>query len=108
MGGSLLVYHNRGELWPLLKACDLMVRPTLTDGDANSIREALHFGVPVVASDCVKRPAGVEVFSSGNLEALVAAVDKVLGSLPSYRAMARKAATPGNAAAIVRLFAMAG
>ena len=35
------------------------LRPTLTDGDAVSIREALAAGVPVVASDVVRRPPGV-------------------------------------------------
>jgi glycosyltransferase involved in cell wall biosynthesis len=35
------------------------LRPTLTDGDAVSIREAVDAGVTVVASDVVRRPAGV-------------------------------------------------
>jgi glycogen synthase len=35
------------------------LRPTLTDGDAVSIREAIAAGVPVVASDVVRRPPGV-------------------------------------------------
>jgi glycogen synthase len=37
----------------------VFLRPTLTDGDAVSIREALAAGVPVVASDVVRRPRGV-------------------------------------------------
>jgi len=35
------------------------LRPTLTDGDAVSVREAMAAGVPVLASDVVVRPAGV-------------------------------------------------
>jgi glycogen synthase len=35
------------------------LRPTLTDGDAVSIREAIAVGVPVLASDVVRRPPGV-------------------------------------------------
>ncbi|GAB4224278.1 MAG: hypothetical protein Kow0062_25750 [Acidobacteriota bacterium] len=36
--------------------CDVLVRPTLADGDAVSIREALALGLGVVASDVVQRP----------------------------------------------------
>ena len=31
------------ELWPIFKKASLMIRPTNTDGDALSIREALYF-----------------------------------------------------------------
>ena len=44
--------------------CDLFVRPTTSDGDAISVREALYAGIPTVASDAVKRPAGTVLFRS--------------------------------------------
>jgi glycogen(starch) synthase len=46
-------------LIPALHMCALYLRPTLTDGDAVSIREAIAAGVPVLASDVVVRPRGV-------------------------------------------------
>ncbi len=46
-------------LKPALNRAALYLRPTLTDGDAVSIREALAGGVPVLASDVVVRPSGV-------------------------------------------------
>lgn len=46
-------------LTPAFSSTAVYLRPTLTDGDAVSIREALDAGVPVVASDVVRRPAGV-------------------------------------------------
>ena len=46
----------------------LFLRPTLYDGDAISVREALAMNVPVVASSTEFRPAGVEVFKNGDLE----------------------------------------
>ena len=49
-------------------ASRLFVRPTRTDGDANSIREALYLGVPSIASDAAPRPDGVRTFRSGDLD----------------------------------------
>ncbi len=49
----------RGEpLVPALASAAVFLRPTLTDGDAVSIREALAAGVPVLVSDVVARPRG--------------------------------------------------
>lgn len=64
------IYFMTGqkELWPLFKKADLMVRPTCTDGDAVSIREALYFKCPVVASDVCIRPEGTVTFQSRNQE----------------------------------------
>lgn len=44
---------------PALPFTAVYLRPTLTDGDAVSVREALAAGIPVLASDVVRRPAGV-------------------------------------------------
>lgn len=66
------------QLWPLLRDAAVLLRPTTTDGDAISIREALLFDRPVVASDVVERPAGTELFRSRDLAAFVAATRRVL------------------------------
>jgi glycosyltransferase involved in cell wall biosynthesis len=50
----------------LISHADLFVRPTLVDGDANSVREALAMGRRVVASDAAQRPAGVVLFRKGD------------------------------------------
>jgi glycosyltransferase involved in cell wall biosynthesis len=50
------------EFYPILAFADAFVRPTNTDGDAISLREALHSGIPAIASDVVKRPAGTQLF----------------------------------------------
>ncbi len=46
----------------------VFVRPTLSDGDAVSVREALALGARVLASDVVNRPDDVEVYKGGDLE----------------------------------------
>jgi glycosyltransferase involved in cell wall biosynthesis len=48
----------------LIQQADLVVRPTNTDGDALSIREALFFNVKVLASDVVDRPSGTLLFKT--------------------------------------------
>jgi glycosyltransferase involved in cell wall biosynthesis len=64
---------------------DVFVRPTCTDGDAVSIREALHFGLPVVTSDAVPRPDGVNLFRSRDQEDFERVVCRTLENLPAER-----------------------
>jgi glycosyltransferase involved in cell wall biosynthesis len=45
---------------------DVFVRPSLVDGDALSVREALALGRTVVASDTDARPEGVILFRRGD------------------------------------------
>lgn len=57
-----------GLFLPVISAADLFLRPTNTDGDANSIREALHLGIPALASDVVPRPEGTVLFRVRDLD----------------------------------------
>jgi glycosyltransferase involved in cell wall biosynthesis len=56
---------------------DVFLRTTLYDGDSISVREALHFGTPVIASDNGMRPAGVRLMPKEDLTALVEAILEV-------------------------------
>lgn len=69
------------ELWPLLKKADLFLRPTVTDSDGISVREAAHFGIPVVASDACVRPPEVLLFKAGDVDDCL---KKVLSVLSRY------------------------
>jgi glycosyltransferase involved in cell wall biosynthesis len=62
----------------LMSRSNLFVRPTLVDGDAISVREALALGIPVVASDVGTRPEGVVLFRRGDATAAVAAIERAL------------------------------
>lgn len=99
-----LLFRSTTELLPVMRRCDVLVRPTRSDGDSNSIREALHLGLPVIASDCVTRPAGVATFPSGNLAALQNKIVDVLGDLGGFRDNVRSLPEANNAEAIVALF----
>jgi glycosyltransferase involved in cell wall biosynthesis len=62
---------NSHELWPLLKKVDLFVRPTVSDSYGISIAEAIHFGIPAVASDVCKRPKGTILYDVADRDLLV-------------------------------------
>lgn len=66
------------EGWRYIKSADIFVRPTITDGDALSVRESLFFDTPVVASDCTSRPLGVVLYKNKNSVDLA---DKLTGLL---------------------------
>lgn len=63
----------------------MLLRTTHYDGDSVSVREALHLGTPVVASDNGMRPLGVRVVPPRDLDALETAVEALLVHPPGAR-----------------------
>jgi glycosyltransferase involved in cell wall biosynthesis len=61
-----------------ISRADVMLRTTLYDGDAVSVREALHLGTPVIATDNGMRPAGVHLIPGPNLKVLLQATEELL------------------------------
>jgi len=88
------VSHDR--CLALLRASDVMVRSTFVDGDAITVREALAFGVPVVASDTDFRPEGVTLFRRGDVSDLTAKLSQVLEQ-PTRRDSSRRPASDHSA-----------
>jgi glycosyltransferase involved in cell wall biosynthesis len=62
-----------------IRRSDVMLRTTLYDGDAVSVREALFLGTPVIATDNGMRPMGVRLIPRSDIEALRQAVMNLLG-----------------------------
>lgn len=62
----------------VMKRLAIFVRPTYTDGDSISVREALVLRVPVVASDAAYRPEGVLCFAKGDADDFVGKLRQVL------------------------------
>lgn len=58
----------------------VVIRTSLYDGDSIAVREALHLGTPVIATDTAMRPPGVSLVPVRSLEALTARLLEVLGS----------------------------
>jgi glycogen synthase len=61
---------DREVVLHLIARADLMLRTTVFDGDAISVREALFLGTPVIATDNGMRPAGVRLIPVGDISAL--------------------------------------
>jgi len=55
-----------------------LLRTTLYDGDAISIREALYLRTPVIATDNSMRPDGVHLIPMGDTDSLVRAIEQIL------------------------------
>jgi len=79
---DILLVHRPMPFAGLLRRCDLSVRATNTDGDALSIRESLSYGKRTLASDCIVRPAGVELFETRNSAALAALIKQRAATQP--------------------------
>jgi glycogen synthase len=78
-------FHFPGDLphhhcLSVLARSDLYVRPTRADGDSISVREALHLGLPVVASAVGVRPPGVYLFEPGDSAALAHSIQTALAA----------------------------
>lgn len=63
----------------------ILLRTTLYDGDAISVREALQVGTPVIATDNAMRPPGVVLIPKGDLPALLRAIEQQLEQPKQYR-----------------------
>ena len=62
----ILITDDLEDLWPLLINTDIFIRPTVSDGSALSIKEALWLDVPVLASNCVVREKQCNLFECGS------------------------------------------
>ena len=66
----------------LIRRADVLLRTTLYDGDAISVREALQLGTPVVATDNGMRPANVFLAPIGDANRVADQVVNVLARPP--------------------------
>jgi glycosyltransferase involved in cell wall biosynthesis len=66
-----LLIHERLSFVRLIENCDIVLRPTNTDGDALTVREAIYLGKKILASDIVARPEGTSLFKTRNVDDMV-------------------------------------
>ncbi|HRX83590.1 MAG TPA: glycosyltransferase family 4 protein [Phycisphaerae bacterium] len=92
---NVLLHTAPGLFLPVLAASDAFVRPTRTDGDANSVREALALGVPAVASNVYARPAGAIEFRTGDADDLETKV-RIALARPQDRTAPRRVELSGE------------
>lgn len=63
---NFILLTNNTPIWPLFKFGLVFLRITTTDGDSVSLKEALFFDCPVLATDVVSRPNGTKLFNLFN------------------------------------------
>ncbi|GAB5410851.1 MAG: hypothetical protein BalsKO_32160 [Balneolaceae bacterium] len=80
----LLIMYDLQELYPIIIKSDIFVRPTNTDGNAVSIKEAIWFDIPVIASDVVPRPDEAIIFKNRSVESLVNVISKQLDKVNTH------------------------
>ncbi len=76
----IILYTKPINFISLIKLSDLVIRPTNSDGDALTIREAIFLNKPVIASDIVKRPSGTITFMNRNVKDLYSKINEVLNT----------------------------
>jgi glycosyltransferase involved in cell wall biosynthesis len=80
----------------------VMLRTTLYDGDALSVREALQLGTAVIASDNGMRPSGVRLIPKADLDALVRAIEVELQESPERKGVVSE--NEGNIRAVFEFY----
>ena len=90
--------------YPILLKSTIFIRPTNTDGDAVSLREALHFKVPSVASDVVARPDETILFKNRDINDLTVKVKDVLDHYQHYKQRLDFVTADDYAARIVQVY----
>jgi glycosyltransferase involved in cell wall biosynthesis len=73
------------QYYPVLMKSDIFVRPTVSDGDAVSLREALYLKIPSLASDAAPRPEGTVLFKNRDVEDFVSRVKMVWEDYADYK-----------------------
>lgn len=92
---------ERPQALAVMACADVFVRPTLVDGDAVSVREALALGVPVVATRVGARPQQARLCEPRDTEALSTAIE---ASLQEEATPAREGAPLDGIESVLELY----
>jgi len=95
---NVQAYHD------ILTRSDVFIRPTNTDGDSVSLREALYLRVPSVASDAVPRPDSAILFRNRDVADLTSKVEHILGNYGFYKTKLEAVKIEDNTEKILRVY----
>ncbi len=92
------------QFYPILMKCDVFARPTNTDGDAVSLREALYFKIPSIASDVVPRPEGTIIFKNRDIKDFIIQTKVILDQYEEHKKRLDKVAIHDNTAKVIKIY----
>jgi hypothetical protein len=92
------------QFYPVLMKSDIFVRPTNTDGDAVSLREALYLKIPSVASDAAPRPEGTVVFKNRDIGDFIDRVKMVWENYTDYKKKSQSLKMPDVLVEILAIY----
>ncbi|HSW51488.1 MAG TPA: glycosyltransferase [Bryobacteraceae bacterium] len=92
------------ETLAALERCDVFLRTSLYDGDSLAVREALHFGVPVIATDNGMRPQGVALVPAQDERAALRVIETCLEAERPRRRGTTDATEERNLQAVLGLY----
>ncbi len=105
---NFLLQTKPCQMYPIIMKSDIFVRPTNTDGDAVSLREALCFKIPSIASDVVSRPEGVVIFRSRDTNDFTSKVKDVLDNHSQYKKKLINIKCDNNAEKVIKIYQKLG
>jgi len=76
----ILIQDEKNQGWEYINEADIFIRPTITDGDSISVKEALCCEVPTIVSDCTYRPEETIKFKTGDYHSLAHAVNDLINN----------------------------
>jgi hypothetical protein len=85
ISNDFLFVTEKRPLHTILRYSSLLIRPTNSDGDAISVREAIFYKIPVIASDAVIRPDGTILFKNRDISDLIEKVILVIENYKHYK-----------------------
>lgn len=92
------------QFYPILMKSDIFVRPTNTDGDSVSIKEALYLDVPVIASDAVIRHESTILFKNRSMDDYIEKCEEVINNYEFYKKMVESTELEKNDEKILELY----
>jgi glycosyltransferase involved in cell wall biosynthesis len=109
LGPHVLTLRDVDNALEVLERGAAFVRATDADGDANTVKEAMMVGVPVLATDLPGRPPGIELLARSELAALGPRLLELLAAPDPARVAANREYVRGdierNAEAILGVYA---
>lgn len=83
-----LLMNDQISFVRLITYSDIILRPTNTDGDALTVREAILLGKPVLASDVIPRPPETILFRNRDNDDLESKLISIINTSPQNSAIA--------------------